>query len=131
MEGNKTVNQDVETEEKVTGKQETEAGETETDKKGGIYYVKFLNPYFYEGKEYKGVDLEKIRDLTTKEKINIDRLYEQLEPVKSQTPVMTTMYAVCTAAHITKLPVEFFYKMKNIDFLQIERTIRRGFFSPV
>lgn len=40
MEENKTVNQDVETKEKVTGKQETEAGETEADKKGGIYYVK-------------------------------------------------------------------------------------------
>ena len=131
MEENKTVNQDVETKEKVTGKQETEAGETEADKKGGIYYVKFLNPYFYEGKEYEGVDLEKIRDLTTKEKINIDRLYEQLEPVKSQTPVMTTMYAVCTAAHITKLPVEFLKKKKNIDFLQIEAAVRRGFFSPV
>lgn len=131
MEGKKTVNQDMETKEEGKGKQETEATEAEADKKGGIYYVKFLNPYFYEGREYKGVDLEKIRDLTTKEKINIDRLYEQLEPVKSRTPVMTTMYAVCTAAHITKLPVEFFYKMKNIDFLQIETAVRRGFFSPV
>lgn len=128
MEGNKTTNQDIETKEETAKK---EAGEAETDKKAGIYYVKFINPYFYEGREYEGVDLEKIRDLTTKEKIDIDRLYEQLEPVKSKTPVVTTMYAVCTAAYITKFPVDFFYKMKNIDFLQIEAAVRRGFFSPV
>ena len=37
MEGNKTTNQDIETKEETAKK---EAGEAETDKKAGIYYVK-------------------------------------------------------------------------------------------
>jgi len=124
MEENRTDKQGKEIDKQETDKQIT-------DEKSGIYYVKFFHPYSFEGKEYEGVDLEKIRDLTTKEKINIDRIYEQLEPVKSQNPVVTTMYAVCVAAHITKLPIDFFYNMKNIDFLKIEMTVKRGFFSPV
>ncbi len=118
-------------EESRAEKKDREINKQETDKKGGIYYVKFLHPYFYEGKEYEGVDLEKIRDLTTKEKIDIDRIYENLEPVKSQNPIVTTMYAVCVAAHVTKLPIDFFYKMKSADFIKIETAVRRGFFSPV
>ena len=44
---------------------------------------------------------------------------------------MSTMYAVCVAARITKLPLEFFYNMKNSEFRIVEAVVTRGFFMPV
>lgn len=106
-------------------------GDMGTEAKDSPYYVRFNSPYHFEKKDYDGVDLDKISSLTTMEKIEVDRIYERLEPVKPRNPVLSTMYAVCVAAYITNLPMEFFYSMKNSEFLKIETAVKRGFFMPV
>lgn len=113
------------------GTGDTKTGQEPKGEGSGIYYAKFTKPYSYEGKEYDGVDLEGIQNLTTKGKIEIDRLYNRLETEKPTIPTMSTMYAVCVAARITKLPIEFFYNMKNSEFRIVEAVVTRGFFMPV
>lgn len=117
-------------EETVNESRDAEAKQASKEKKTGDYYVKFIKPYSFKGKEYYGVDLEGIQNLTTKEKIKIDRMYEHIETAKPRIPTLSTMYAVCVAVHITKLPIEFFYNMRNSEFRIVETAIIRGFFTP-
>ncbi len=117
MEGTKTADVNV--------------GQEKASEKGeSIHYIEFDKPYHFEGKEYRGVELEGAWELTTKEKISIDRMYERLEEERPANPILSTLYAVCVATHVTKLPLEFFYKMRASDFLKVETAVRRAFFMP-
>lgn len=118
-----------ELEEKEITEEAANLRKTEEDR--GIYYVEFTKPINFEGKTYDGVDLKAIQNLTTKDKIEIDRAYEQAEGIKTQNPIFTTLYTVYVAVHITKLPIEFFYRMSNAEYIKIENKIRRGFFMPI
>ncbi len=93
------------------------------------HYVKFSQVYKHDGKEYKGLDMDCMYTITTKQKIEIDRLYEFTEKVKSRNPIATTMYAVCAAHYITKLPIEFFYSLRVCDFIKIETEAKQAFFG--
>ena len=120
MEETKTENENINTGQK----------QIPEEKKSGKYYAEFTRPYFFEGKEYNGVDLEGIQNLTTKEKIEIDRMYNHIETEKPRIPTISTMYIVCVAVKITKLPIEFFYNMRNAEFRTIEAVVSNGFFTP-
>lgn len=74
--------EETKTEQKPIGETENENINTgqkymPEEKESGKYYAAFTKPYIFEGKEYNGVDLEGIQNLTTKKKIEIDRLYNK------------------------------------------------------
>lgn len=103
----------------------------DSEEESNPYYVKFSNTISHGGKDYEGLDMSKVRDLTTKEKIEIDRIYERMESVKPRNPMLSTMYALCVAHYVTKLPLEFFYRMRNFEFIKIEAAVKTAFFLQI
>ena len=127
--------EETKTEQKPIGETENENINTgqkymPEEKESGKYYAAFTKPYIFEGKEYNGVDLEGIQNLTTKKKIEIDRMYNSIETEKPRIPTISTMYVVCVAVKITKFPIEFFYNLRNAEFRTIEAVVSKGFFTP-
>lgn len=69
--------------------------------------ITFAHPYTFEGKEYDGVDLSALDNMTTEQLIQCDRIFESSGSV-SALKELNVEYACIVAAEATGLPVEFF-----------------------
>ena len=69
--------------------------------------ITFAHPYTFEGKEYDGVDLSALDNMTTAQLIQCDRIFESSGSV-SALKELNVEYACIVAAEATGLPVEFF-----------------------
>lgn len=82
------------------------------------YYVEFKKPYKFEEKQYPGVDLSGLANLTVKDLAEVQKqLQNSGETAASLLMETTTAFIYTIAARATQRPIEFFKRMpvKNIE----------------
>jgi hypothetical protein len=92
------------------------------------FVIVFRKPYQFEGTEYTEVDLSGIENLTGFQYIQISKEMDKNAPTVGVREMSPT-FAVRVAAAVTKLPVEFFYKISARDFTKVKNRISRYFFA--
>lgn len=98
--------------------------ETKEQKEENPYYIEFKKPFIWEGKEYKGVDLTNILDLTARNMIDAEN-YARKMNVKfnlqlGETVEQTMPYIFFLACRASNLPIEFFYDLPSKDALNVK-----------
>ena len=86
------------------------------------YKITFKNPYLFEGKEYKDIDLTGIESLTTKDLIDADKQFN----ASGQMAIMNEMtigYACIVAAKGSNQPVEFFQNLPAAEGLKVKNKV--------
>lgn len=91
------------------------------------FLITFKNPFTFEGKEYKDVDISGIEKLTTNDLIVADGQFGQT----GQFAVMNEMtigYACIVASQASDKPVEFFQQLPAVEGVKLKRIVM-GFFN--
>ena len=86
--------------------------------------ITFAHPYTFEGKEYDGVDLSALDNMTTEQLIQCDRIFES-----SALKELNVEYACIVAAEATGLPVEFFKGLPAREGARIKTKVGGYFFG--
>lgn len=86
----------------------------------------FKEPYVFDDKEYKEIDLSKITQFSTRDMEFLDKAYLQTRRVPEKKWFDTTFMKLI-AMQATGLPVEFFNSMRAKEFMEIEARIRLYF----
>lgn len=71
------------------------------------FIIEFKEPYNFEGKEYKELDLSGIQELTADDLCNAQKMLTDMGTVVTM-PEIDYTYNLILAAKATKLPLEFF-----------------------
>lgn len=90
--------------------------------------VEFSRPYFFEGKEYKEIDLSGIDNLTAEDMIAADKFMSKSGSF-SVMPEMTLEYACFISARATSLPIEFFRRLPPRDAVKVKNKVTSFFYG--
>ncbi len=90
--------------------------------------VEFSRPYFFEGKEYKEIDLSGIDNLTAEDMIAADKFLSKSGSF-SVMPEMTLEYACFISARATSLPIEFFRRLPPRDAVKVKNRVTSFFYG--
>lgn len=90
--------------------------------------VVFNKEYEFEGKKIKEIDLSKLDDLTAKDMIDANKVY-QTNGGFSAMPEITLQYAIILAANATQLPIEFFEQLGAKDATKLKNRVTSFLFS--
>lgn len=87
-------------------------------------HVKFRKPYHFEGKDYDGVDLSGLEDVTAGTLENVGRALLKKRPgMNPSTIEMTMEYASLLASRVASLPLEFFERLPAKEAMKIKTTV--------
>ena len=84
--------------------------------------VVFNRPFNFEGKEYKEIDLSSIENLSTKDLIAADKIFNSTGQVALMNE-MATGYTCIIAAKATDLPIEFFESLPIREGLKVKNKV--------
>ncbi|MBP1924591.1 hypothetical protein J2Z76_000444 [Sedimentibacter acidaminivorans] len=84
--------------------------------------ITFKKPYNFEGSEYKEVDLSNIENLTTRDLIEADKIFNSSGQIALMNE-MTTGYSCIIASKVAKLPVEFFESLPIREGLKVKNLV--------
>ena len=73
--------------------------------------VRLKKPYFFEGKEYREIDLSGLEDLSAEDMIACEKYLDRTSRGIKIMPELSVEYACVFAAKAAKLPVEFFTRL--------------------
>lgn len=85
--------------------------------------IRLNKPYMFEGQEYNEIDLSGMDDMTTRDMLKIEKLYNRANGGASVMPEVSEEYALFFAATVTKLPVEFFYGLPAKMAIRIKNRV--------
>lgn len=89
-------------------------------------YVRFSKPYPFEGKNYAGIDLGGMEQLSAKDMIEAEK-YLSKKGIISPIPEMTMEYVGFIANRATGQPIEFFKGLPPKDATKVKNAVT-GFF---
>lgn len=90
--------------------------------------VEFEKPYTFEKKEYTGVSLASLDDMTTEQLCQCDRIFERSGGVSAMKE-LNVEYACIVAAQATGLPQEFFQGLPAKEGNKIKTKVGAYFFG--
>lgn len=93
------------------------------------YKINFNQSYFFEGEEYKSIDLLKMTEMTTRELKNIHKKVSRDNSGSELIPESSLTFAIEVAHMVTKLPLEFFYNLSAKDMTKIRLKVFNFFLS--
>lgn len=92
------------------------------------YFFAFKKPYTFEGKEYTGVDIGKVEELTTEDFCTVDRYFER-KGRQIAVPEADREYCLALVAMANGLPFEFFKKMPGTESTRIRGRVQSFLFA--
>lgn len=92
------------------------------------FNIQFDKPYIFEQKEYTGVNLAALDDMTTEQLCQCDRIFERSGGVSAMKE-LNIEYACIVAAQVTDLPQEFFQGLPAKEGNKIKTKIGAYFFG--
>lgn len=115
-------------------KMETDITETNEDKGAAAgsrpYMIRFDPSVYFEGKEYDGIDLSCLEDVTAMDMISVSRKLSSAG--NSDFMQENSMeYALNLAARASGLPVEFFEQLKMPHAMKVKRCVAAFLYRPV
>lgn len=87
-----------------------------------INNIKFKKPYVFEGETYDGVNLSDIEKISTKDLLEVDKIYTKLGYM-SPTAEMTLAYACIIASRATKKSLEFFTSLPANEGMKVKTAV--------
>lgn len=84
--------------------------------------IKFNKPYEFEGQTYNEIDLSDVENISTKDLIEVDKLFYQSGNL-APTSEMSMAYACLVASKAAKKPVEFFNKLPGREGIKIKTQV--------
>ncbi len=84
------------------------------------YRAVFDSPHFFEGKEYKELDLSGVRNLTTRDAEALDTTMQLIKHSPGGNKFYDTTYMKHLAVRATGMPIEFFNSMSMKNFEQVK-----------
>ena len=106
----------------MEGNQNTENNSIEPET-GGELYVEFHKPYKFEGKEYSGVDLSGLEDLSYSDMVAVDKMVQRRGISSRELLAATPEHIMPYEARAAKLPIEFFKGMSFRDAERVNATV--------
>lgn len=100
------------------------AGSSSVKNKGLV--IKLMEPYIFEGREIREIDLNGLYDLTARDIIQIDDMMLR-SGYSGQNMELLNKYALLAVARALKEPWEFCDNMKSRDVIRIKNIVS-GFF---
>lgn len=91
-------------------------------------FYAFKKPYVFEGKEYTGVDLGKVEDLTTEDFCTVDRYFER-KGRQIAVPEADREYCLALVALANGLPFEFFRQLPGAESTRIRGRVQSFLFA--
>lgn len=85
--------------------------------------ISFKKPYLFEGKEYTGLDLSGLEEMTAADMIAVESQYDRRYPGINVMPEVKVGYAIMMAARAVKLPVEFFDGLPQREAIKIKNRV--------
>lgn len=92
--------------------------------------IKFKEPYKFECKEYKEIDLSGLDDLSTDDLLTAENMYLKTGGTAIN-PETTLLYSLIMAHIVSNLPFEFFGNLPAKEALKIKREVYRFFYGRV
>lgn len=90
--------------------------------------VMLAKPYMFEGKEYTEVDLSGLENITAKDMIEANKIYDRAGGF-SIMPELSMEYALVIATRASKYPIEFFYGLQPRDAMRVKNKVTSFFFG--
>lgn len=90
--------------------------------------VTFGKPYHFEGKDYTGIDLSGLDNLTAENMIAADK-YLTTNGSFSVMPEMSMGYTLYIASMATGLPIEFFKRLPPKEAIKVKNRVTSFFFG--
>lgn len=87
-----------------------------------IYKITFSKPYSFEGQTYNGVDLSGINNISTKDLVDVDKLFYSTGNI-APTSEMSLAYACIVAAKVSQKPLEFFNNLPGKDGIKVKTAV--------
>jgi hypothetical protein len=87
-----------------------------------INNIKFKKPYEFEGQTYDGVDLSEVENISTKDLLEVDKIYTKLGYI-SPTAEMTLAYSCIIASRATKKSLEFFTSLPANEGMKVKTAV--------
>lgn len=84
--------------------------------------ITFNEPYTFENEEYKEIDLSPVKDLSSQDLINAEKMFHA-DGHNAMVPEVTLPYLLIVASILTKKPLSFFTKLPAREGLKIKNTV--------
>lgn len=92
------------------------------------FYIRFDKKYKFEDKEYDGISIDKIEDISGRQLLNIEKKYKKLGG-DALVQEMDTKYAIIVAAEVCNLPMEFFYNLPSRELVKVRMRVMGFYFQ--
>lgn len=92
------------------------------------HFYSFKKPYVFEGKEYTGIDIGKVEELSTEDFCIVDRYFER-KGRQIAIPEADREYCLALAALANHLPFEFFKKIPGVESAKIRARVQSFLFG--
>lgn len=91
--------------------------------------IEFKKPFLFEGKEYTGVDLSGLEDLSGADMVAVNKIMNRSGANTSVMPEISLEYAFNLAARAAKLPVEFFMALPVREAMKVKSRVMGFLFN--
>ena len=91
-------------------------------------FLFFRKPYLFEGKEYTGIDIGKVENLTTEDFCIVDRYFEK-KGRQIVFPEADREYCLALTAMANGLPFEFFKRIPGVESAKIRARVQSFLFG--
>ena len=95
----------------------------EEDREGDGYLITFKRIYKFEGKEYTGIDLSGLEELTGADMIAVNKYMQRTSRGIDVMPEVSLEYACNLAAKGSKLPIEFFTGLPPREAMKVKNRV--------
>lgn len=98
------------------------------DEKETAGFIKFKTTYTFEGKEYGGLHLEKLEDLTSEQLFEASKRFSTSEYITPR-PEADPKYCCILAAIVCGVPETFFEKLPPRECIKVRNAVQSFFQS--
>lgn len=84
--------------------------------------VIFKKPFKFEGEDYKEIDLSGMENLTTRDLLDADKIFNATGQMALMNE-MSTGYSCIIASKASKLPIEFFESLPAMEGLKVKNVV--------
>jgi len=87
-----------------------------------IYNITFQKTYKFEGQNYDGIDLSGIENISTKQLVEVDKLFYATGNM-APTSEMSLAYACIVASKVSNKPLEFFTGLSGKEGIKVKTAV--------